>query len=95
MLRYIKGTVGEGLACNLGEEIAVWGYSDASYGSDDETKRGRSGFHFMGGGAAVSWGSKLQEVMPLSSTEAEYMAICHAMQKGLYVTALKESSGIT
>ena len=42
----------------------------------------------MSGGAAVSWGSKLQEVA-LSSTEAEYMAICHAMQEGLYLRMLQ------
>ena len=80
MLRYVKGTSGEGLGYSPGEEIAVWGYSDASYGSDEETKKGRSGYFFMSGGAAVSWGSKLQEVVALSSTEAEYMAICHAMR---------------
>ena len=94
VLRYIKGTVGEGLAYSPGEEIAVWGYSDASYGSDNKTKRGRSGFVFMSGGAAVSWGSKLQEVVSLSSTEAEYMAICHAMQEGLYLTMLQMEMGI-
>ena len=94
MLRYIKGTVGEGLAYSPGEDVAVWGYSDASYGSDNETKRGRSGFVFMSGGAAVSWGSKLQEVVALSSTEAEYMAISHAMQEGLYLTMLQTEMGI-
>ena len=94
VLRYIKGTVGEGLAYSPGEEVAVWGYSDASYGSDDKTKRGRSGFVFMSGGAAVSWGSKLQDVVALSSTEAEYMAICYAMQEGLYLTMLQSEMGV-
>ena len=43
MLRYVKGTAGEGLGYSPGEELAAWGYSDASYGSDRETKKGRSG----------------------------------------------------
>ena len=94
VLRYVKGTVGEGLGYSPGEEIAIWGYSDASYGSDEETKKGRSGYVFMSGGAAVSWGSKLQEVVALSSTEAEYMAICHAMQEGLYLRMLQMEMGI-
>ena len=84
VLRYVKGTVGEGLGYNLGEDLAVRGNSDASYGSDSESMRGRSGYVFMSAGAAVSWGSKLQDVVSLSSTEAEYMAISHAMQEGLY-----------
>ena len=59
-------------------------YSEANYGSDCETKRGRSGFVFMSGGAAVSWGSKLQEVVTLSSTEADqHTAISYVMQEGI------------
>ena len=54
VLRHIKGKVGEGLAYSPGEVVAVWGYSDASYGSDNKTKKGRSGFVFVSGGAAVS-----------------------------------------
>ena len=38
MLRNIRGTVGERLAYSLGEEIDVWEYSDAIYGSDDEMR---------------------------------------------------------
>ena len=48
----------------------------------------------MSGGAAISWGSKLQEVVALSSTEAEYMAICHAMQEGLYLRMLQQEMGV-
>ena len=72
----------------------MWGYSDASYGSDDETKRGTSGFVFMSRGAVVSWGSKLQDMVALSSTAAEYMVICHAMQKGLYLRMLQSEMGV-
>ena len=83
MLRYVKGTVGEGL-----------GYNDASYGSDHETKKRRSGYVFLSAGAAVSWGSKLQDVVALSSTEAEYMAMGHTVQEGLYLQMLELEMGI-
>ena len=93
VLRYVKGIAGEGLGYSPGEEIAVWGYSDASYGSNVETKKGRYGFVFMSGGAAIRWGNKLQEVATLSSTEAENMAICHAMHEGLYLRILQQEMG--
>ena len=48
----------------------------------------------MSGGAAISWGSKLQEVVALSSTEAEYMAHTHAAQEGLYLQQLQMEMGI-
>ena len=44
VLRYVKGRVGEGLGYRLREDIVVWGYNNASYGSDAETKKGRSGY---------------------------------------------------
>ena len=36
VLRYVKGTAGEGLGYSPGEDLAAWGYSDASYGSYGE-----------------------------------------------------------
>ena len=48
----------------------------------------------MSGGAAVSWGSKMQEVVALSSTESEYMAIGHAIQEGLNLKMLQKEMGI-
>ena len=94
LLRYVKGSSGDGLLYICGEDVALWGYSDASYGNDQETKRGRSGFVMMSGGAAISWGSKLQEVVALSSTEAEYMALTHAAQEALYLSQLQAEMGV-
>ena len=85
----MKGTAGEGLGYSPGEYLAVWGYGDANYGNDAETMRGRSGHLYMSGGAALSfeleWGSKIQDVVALSSTEAKYMAMTSAVQEGLYL----------
>lgn len=74
--------------------MELWGYSDASYGSNTETKRGRSRVVLMSGGAASNWGSKLQEVVALSNTEAEYMALTHAAQEALYLQQLQMELGI-
>ena len=59
-----------------------------------ETKRGESGYGFISGGAAISWGSKLQDVVALSNTEAEYMTMGHAVQEGLYLQMLQIEMGI-
>ena len=48
----------------------------------------------MSGGAAVSWGSKLEEVVALSSTEAEYMALTHAAEGAMYLSYLQAELGI-
>ena len=94
LLRYVKGTAGDGLMFRRGEDVPLWGYSDASYGMDVMTKRGRSGFVMMSGGAAISWGSKLQEVVALSSTEAEYMALTYTAQEAMYLQQLQVEMGV-
>lgn len=69
--------MGKGLGYSLGEDLAMVGYSDASYGSDLESMRGRSGYVFSSAGQTISSGSKLLDVVWLSCTEAKYMAISH------------------
>ena len=54
MLRHVKGTAREGLGYSSREDIAVWGYIDASDRSDSGTKKRRFGFGFMSGGAAIT-----------------------------------------
>ena len=92
VLRYAKGTIGEGLGYTLGEDIVVWGYNNAGYGSDAD--KGRCGYVFLSGGAAVNWGSKLQDAVALSSTEVEFMAISHAMQVEMYLRMLQREMRI-
>jgi hypothetical protein len=48
---------------------------------------------FMYQGCAVSWRSKLQPIVTLSSTEAEYVALCSAAQEAVYLRRLFKSIG--
>ena len=48
----------------------------------------------ISGGAAVSWGSKQQDVVAVSNTEAEYMALTHSTREALYLAYLQAELGI-
>ena len=48
-------------------------FTDNDYADDLDDKRSTSGFVFMLGSGAVSWSSKKQPVVALSTTEAEYI----------------------
>ena len=50
------------------------GYVDADWASDPNTRRSVTGFVFFAGGTPISWASKKQKTISLSSTEAEYIA---------------------
>ncbi len=52
----------------------VLGYCDADWGGDLEDRKSTTGFVFMIGGGAISWSSKRQPTIALSTTETKYMA---------------------
>jgi hypothetical protein len=56
------------------------GYADAD-GSMNEDRRAVSGYALIINGGAVSWSSKRQEIVVLSTTEAEYVAATHAAKE--------------
>jgi len=94
ILRYLQGTKHLGLRYgSLENETTVVGYADADWASDKDTRRSVTAYLFKLGGAAVSWASKLQPTVALSSTEAEYMSACAAVQEAIYLRLLLASLG--
>jgi len=88
VLRYVKGSVDKGLVYNKSASGIFQGFSDADWAGDYETRRSTTGFMFIFGGAAVSWASKLQKTVTLSTMEAEYMALCEASKKTVWLDKL-------
>jgi hypothetical protein len=77
VLRYLKGNK-HALRYSAAGSGAFVGYADASFASDVSIRRSTSGYVFQWQGCAISWRSKLQPIVTLSSTEAEYVALCSA-----------------
>ncbi len=72
------------------EYLKLTGYSDADWGSNDIEMRSTTGFCYTLNtkGGAISWKSRRQPTVALSSCEAEYMALAAATQEALYLTQL-------
>ena len=94
VMRYLSGTVSEGLLYRRGAEVEVWGYSDAGHGGEKETSRGRHGYVFLSGGAAVSWRSAMMKVVTHSSCESEYVGLSEAGNEAVYLQQLQEEMKI-
>jgi hypothetical protein len=88
ILRYVRKDTGLGPTYSKDSSKEVTGYADSDWGGDLEARRSTSGYVFTLGGAAISWSSKRQQTVALSSTEAEYMALCSATQEAIYLKAL-------
>ena len=70
-----------------GEERGLVGYVDADGASQDH-RRAISGYVFMVDKGAVSWSSKKQELVVLSTTVAEYVATTHAAKEAVWLCRL-------
>ena len=62
----------------------VCAYADADWGSDKMDRKSVSGLAFYHYGNLVSWGSKKQQVVALSTAEAEYMAAALCATEVIY-----------
>ena len=85
-IRYLKGT----RDCELvfGPNGGVEGFSDANWGNDIDDRHSICGYVYMLNGGAISWSSKKQSVVALSSTEAEYIGLTHAAKEATWIRHL-------
>jgi len=71
-------------------------YSDAHWAGDLDTRKRPGGYVCMLARSAVSWSSKRQQTVALSSTEAEYMTLTQAAKEAIWVSRfLAELQGIS
>jgi hypothetical protein len=70
-------------------KIDLAGYADAD-GSMAKDRHAISGYAFIVHGGAISWSAKCQDIISLSTTESEYVAVTHAAKEALWVHSLIE-----
>lgn len=89
VLRYLKGTASYGLTyCREGKRPALVGYSDSSLNVDVDDGRSVTGHIFYLGESPVTSCSQKQEIVALSSCEAEFMAATEAAKQAIWLQEL-------
>ncbi len=91
VLRYLAGKIDLGITFSGPSPLV--GYCDADFGGDKETRRSTTGYVFMLNGGAISWCSRLQPTVAVSTTEAEYMAASMATKEALWLSKLLSDFG--
>ena len=96
ILRYIRGTLDFGLkfCAKDSDDFTLLGYSDSDWAGCVDSRKSTSGQIFLLGGCAISWRSKKQSIVALSSTEAEYVALCEAAQETTWLRNLLHDIGL-
>lgn len=92
MFRYLKGTAEQELCFRRNDtpKLGVRVYSDADWASDMTDKRSTSGYctSLREGSALISWKTRKQATIALSTCEADYMSLASGMQECIYLEQL-------
>lgn len=93
VLRYLKGTKELFLRLGGNCDEGLIGYSDADWAGDPASRRSTSGSAFFYRGGLISWASRRQQCVTLSSMEAEYVALSEACQETVWLRKLLADFG--
>ena len=85
VLRYLKGTTSLGLRFKRVNTMELVGYSDSSHNIDEDDGRSTTDHVFYLNECPISWCSMKQEIVSLSSCEAEFMAATEAAKQAIWL----------
>ena len=86
--RYLKGTLGKGIMFSKNGHLEITGYTDANWTGNISDKKATSGYFTFVRGNLVTWRSKKQKVIALSSAEAEFQGMAKGLCELLWLRRL-------
>ena len=94
IIRYLKGTINLGLWYSKDSSVNLIGYSDIDYGGCKIDRKSTSETCQFLGCNLISWHSKKQNSVALSTTEAEYVATGSCCAQVLWIKQQLEDYGV-
>ncbi|KAI5323652.1 hypothetical protein L3X38_032724 [Prunus dulcis] len=85
ILRYIQGTKGYGIRYTQEKKAHLVGYTDSDWAGAIDDRKSTSGHVFFLGSKVISWSSKKQSTVALSTTEAEYISATSAACEAVWI----------
>ncbi len=95
VIGYIKNTINYGITYSRDAELSPLAFVDADYGGCRDTRRSTSGYVFTMAGGPVSWSSKRQATVALSTVEAEYVSMSRCAQQMVWMQNWLDEVSIT
>ncbi|KAG6521943.1 hypothetical protein ZIOFF_019077 [Zingiber officinale] len=92
ILRYVAGIVDYGIYYTKALKFDLCGFTDSDWASSIDNRKSTSTSIFNIGSGAISWSSKKQATIALSSSEVEYIAAC-GFVFGFFSPNLQHSGG--
>jgi hypothetical protein len=88
VMRYLKGTMDYGLGYDGDHDFTLSGYTDADWAGSVADRKRNSRCCFRVGSAMISWKSRKQSNISLSTAKAEYIAACSATCEAICIQKL-------
>ncbi|CAM8975586.1 unnamed protein product [Rhodiola kirilowii] len=92
--RYIRGTIDWGICYKRGGSDELTAYSDSDYFGDQNSRRSTSGYALFLSNTVITWSSKRQPVVALSTTEAEFIASVACACQAVWLRRVFETIGL-
>ena len=93
IVRYLKGSLDRGIMFKRNGNLEIQAYTDADWASNPNDRRSTAGYFMLVGGNLVTWRSKKQKVVALSSAEAEFRGIARGIAEVLWLRKLMTEIG--
>jgi hypothetical protein len=95
VLRYLRGTYNQAILYHHVDKFAdtLWDWVHSDWAADVDSRRSRTGYLVMLNGGAVSWKSRRQDFLSLSTSEAEYVAASQCGQEVYYMREILRGFG--
>ena len=93
VVKYLKGTAGQGILLSSKSDLRVSIYCDAEWSGCPVTRRSLSAYVALVGDSPISWKTKKQGVVSHSSAEAEYRSMAQATRELKWLRRLMHDLG--
>lgn len=95
MVRYLKGTLGQGILLRADSPLHLTGWCDSDWNGCPLTRRSLTGYVVQLGSSLVSWRTQKQDTVSRSSAEAEYRAMAEVLCELKWLKSLLKEFGIS
>ena len=94
VVRYLKGSPCQGVLLRADDNFQINGWSDSDWASCPLTRRSVTGYFVQLGNSPISWKTKKQHTVSLSSAEAEYRAMAYLTKELIWLKRILQPLGV-
>lgn len=94
VVRYLKGTPSQGILLRADSSLQINAFCDSDWQACPLSRRSLSSYIVLLGNSPISWKTKKQNTVSVSSAEAEYRSMAYALRELKWIKQLLQAFGV-